>query len=136
MSASVLSLAGVFLSTYLYLYKTGRIGTLACGTGSCEFVQFSSWSSFLGLEVSLIGVAGYLTLFGVSLAVLRLPAETRGWPSLALLVLAGGGVLFSLYLTSLELFVLHAICRWCVGSAVIITLIFGAALLDWRRVRP
>jgi uncharacterized membrane protein len=90
----------------------------------------------LGLEVSLIGVAGYLTLFGVSLAVLRLPAETRGWPSLALLVLAGGGVLFSLYLTSLELFVLHAICRWCVGSAVIITLIFGAALLDWRRVRP
>jgi len=136
MSASVLSLAGVFLSTYLYLYKTGRIGTLACGTGSCEFVQFSSWSSFLGLEVSLIGVAGYLVLLGVSLAALRLPEETRGWPSLALLVLAGGGVLFSLYLTSLELFVLHAICRWCVGSAVIITLIFGAALLDWRRVRP
>ena len=46
-----------------------------------------------------------------------------------------GGVLFSLYLTSIELFVLHAICRWCVGSAAIITLIFVVALLDWRRVR-
>jgi uncharacterized membrane protein len=136
MSAAVLSLAGVFLATYLYLYKTGRIGTLACGTGSCEFVQFSSWSSFLGLEVSLIGIVGYLVLFGVSVAALRLPAEVRGWPSAALLVLAGGGVLFSMYLTALELFVLHAICRWCVGSALIITLIFGVAVLDWRRAKP
>jgi uncharacterized membrane protein len=99
-------------------------------------VQFSSWSSFLGLEVSLIGVAGYLALFGVSVASLRLPAGARGWPSLALLVLAGGGVLFSIYLTALELFVLHAICRWCVGSALIIILIFGAAVLDWRRAKP
>jgi uncharacterized membrane protein len=135
MSATLLSLAGIFLSTYLYLYKTGRIGTLACGTGSCEFVQFSSWSSFLGLEVSLIGVAGYLVLFALGLATLQLPQDVRRWPSLALLLLAGGGVVFSLYLTSIELFVLHAICRWCVGSAILITLIFGVALLDWRRVR-
>jgi uncharacterized membrane protein len=135
MSATLLSLAGIFLSTYLYLYKTGRIGTLACGTGSCEFVQFSSWSSFLGLEVSLIGVAGYMVLFGLGLATLQFPQDVRRWPSLALLLLAGGGVVFSLYLTSIELFVLHAICRWCVGSAILITLIFGVAVLDWRRVR-
>ena len=90
MSASVLSLAGVFLSTYLYLYKTGRIGTLACGTGSCEFVQFSSWSSFLGVEVSLIGVAGYLALFGVSLAALRAGGLPRGLNILGLLVGAVG----------------------------------------------
>ena len=136
MSAAVLSLAGVFLSTYLYLYKTGRIGTLACGTGSCEFVQFSSWSSFLGLDVSLIGIAGYLSLFGLSLGTLRWPAGERGWPSLTLLLFTLGGVLFTAYLTSIELFVLHAICRWCVGSAVIISLLFVAALLDWRRAKP
>jgi len=136
MSATILSLAGIFLSTYLYLYKTGQIGTLACGTGSCEFVQFSSWSSFLGLEVSVIGIGGYLILFGLSLATLQWPAEERGWPSLALLLLALGGVLFSAYLTAIELFVLHAICRWCVGSAVIVVLLFTVALLDWRRVQP
>jgi uncharacterized membrane protein len=136
MSATLLSLAGVFLSTYLYLYKTGRIGTLACGTGSCEFVQFSSWSSFLGVEVSVIGIAGYLALFGLSLGTLQSPATERGWPSLALLLLALGGVLFTAYLTAVELFVLHAICRWCVGSAVIISLLFTVALLDWRRARP
>jgi uncharacterized membrane protein len=135
MWAAILSLAGIFLATYLYLYKTGRIGTLACGTGSCEFVQFSAWSSFLGVEVSLIGIAGYLALFGLSLATLRLPADERGWPSLALLLLALGGVLFTVYLTAVELFVLHAICRWCVGSAVVISLLFVVALLDWRRVK-
>ena len=56
MTAALLSLVGLFISAYLYLYKIGKIGTLACGTGSCETVQLSSWSRFAGLEVSLIGV--------------------------------------------------------------------------------
>ena len=42
-------------------------------------------------------------------------------------------MLFAIYLTWLELFVIDAICRWCVGSAVIIALIFILALLDLRR---
>jgi uncharacterized membrane protein len=33
------------------------------------------------------------------------------------------GTLFSGYLTYLELFVIHAICQWCVASAVIVTLL-------------
>ena len=62
MTAALLSLAGLFISAYLYLYKIGRIGTLACGTGGCETVQLSPWSRFAGLEVSLIGVLGYAGL--------------------------------------------------------------------------
>jgi uncharacterized membrane protein len=42
-------------------------------------------------------------------------------------------VAFTVYLTYIELFVIHAICRWCVGSAVIILAIFIAAWLDSRR---
>ena len=48
-------------------------------------------------------------------------------------MLAGGGVLFTIYLTYLELFVIHAICRWCVGSAVIIVGLFALGLLELRR---
>jgi uncharacterized membrane protein len=44
------------------------------------------------------------------------------------------GVAFTVYLTYLELFVIRAICRWCVGSAVIILVIFFAALLEQRRL--
>ncbi len=131
MAAALLSLAGFFVSLYLYLYKIGRIGTLACGTGGCETVQTSPFSRFLGLEVALYGVVGYLVLLVLSMDTLRRPLA--GISSRLLLILSGTGLAFTIYLTYLELFVIKAICRWCVGSAVIITLIFIVALLDWRR---
>lgn len=133
MSAAVLSLLGVFVSAYLYLYKIGRIGTLACGAGGCETVQQSPWSRFAGIEVSLIGLLGYAGLLLVSLAALQPGPASRRWPTTLLLWLAGLGVAFTAYLTYLELFVIHAICRWCVGSAVIIVAIFVLALLDYLR---
>jgi uncharacterized membrane protein len=131
MAAALLSLAGFFVSLYLYLYKIGRIGTLACGTGGCETVQTSPFSRFLGLEVALYGVVGYLVLLLLSMDTLRRPVAWTS--SRLLLILSGVGLAFTIYLTYLELFVIKAICRWCVGSAVIITLIFIVALLDWRR---
>ena len=131
MAAALLSLAGFFVSLYLYLYKIGRIGTLACGTGGCETVQTSPFSRFLGLEVALYGVIGYLVLLVLSVDMLRRPVA--GISSRLLPILSGVGLAFTIYLTYLELFVIKAICRWCVGSAVIITLIFIVALLDWRR---
>jgi len=135
MAGALLSLCGVLLAAYLYLYKIGKIGTLACGSGSCEQVQFSPYAKLLGIEVSLIGLVGYLVLLVLSMGALNAPAGQRPLPVRALLLLSGLGVLFSIYLTSIELFVLHAICRWCVGSAVIITLIFTAAVLDQRQSR-
>jgi uncharacterized membrane protein len=134
MSAALLSLTGFFVSAYLYLYKIGRIGTLACGTGGCETVQQSPWSRFAGLEVSLIGMVGYAGLLLVSLAALQPAWAGKRWPGSLLLGLAAGGVAFTAYLTYLELFVIHAICRWCVGSALIILSIFILALLDNRRL--
>jgi uncharacterized membrane protein len=134
MTAALLSLAGLFISAYLYLYKIGRIGTLACGAGECDTVQQSPWSQFAGFEVALIGMAGYAVLLALSLAALQPSLSAQRWPANLLIVLAGFGVVFTLYLTYLELFVIHAICRWCVASAVIIGAIFLVALLDQRRV--
>ena len=134
MSAALLSLIGLFISAYLYLYKIGRIGTLACGSGGCEAVQHSSWSRFAGLDVSLIGLLGYAGLLAVSLASLRPDLAPQRWPATLLAMLAGIGVAFTIYLTYLELFVIHAICRWCVGSAAIIVAILVAALCELRRL--
>ena len=131
MSAALLSLAGLFISGYLYLYKIGTIGSLACGTGGCETVQLSSWSRFAGLEVSLLGMLGYSGLLALSLASLQ-TGPSRQWPARALVVVAGIGLGFTIYLTYLELFVIHAICRWCVASGAVIVAIFVVALLDHR----
>ena len=134
MSAALLSLLGLFVSAYLYLYKIGKIGALACGAGGCETVQQSPWSRFAGIEVSLIGLAGYAGLLLVSLAALQPGLSHQRWPTTLLVGLAGLGVAFTAYLTYLELFVIHAICRWCVGSAAIIVAIFIVPLLEWRRM--
>jgi uncharacterized membrane protein len=134
MSAAVLSLAGLFISAYLYLFKIGRIGTLACGTGACETVQLSPWSRFAGVEVALIGLLGYALLLGLSLLSLQPAWAVKRWPMSLLAVLAGIGVAFTGYLTYIELFVLQAVCRWCVASAVMILAIFLAALLGSRRL--
>src|SRR5262245_64912502 len=95
MGAALLSLLGLFVSAYLYLYKIGRIGTLACGTGGCETVQTSQWSRFLGVEVALIGVIGYAGLLAVALVALSPSRVERRGPAAALATLAGGGVLFT-----------------------------------------
>jgi uncharacterized membrane protein len=133
MTAAALSLVGLFVSAYLWLYKTGRLGSIACGTGGCETVQLSEWSRFMGIDVALIGMVGYVGLLLLSLGALQPPLVRVRWPGTLLALLSGVGVAFAVYLTYLELFVIHAICRWCVGSAVIITGVFVVALLDHRR---
>jgi uncharacterized membrane protein len=133
MAVALLSLIGVFVASYLYLYKIGKIGTMACGTGGCETVQTSEWARFLGVEVSLIGLVGYVGLLVVALAGLQPPLAARREVALLLVAMSGLGVAFAVYLTALELLVIHAVCRWCVGSAVIIIFVFIAAVLDLRR---
>ena len=66
MGIALLSLAGLFISLYLWLYKIGVIGTMMCGSGGCETVQTSPESVFLGVEVALIGVLGYAALLLVA----------------------------------------------------------------------
>lgn len=135
MAAALLSLVGILVAGYLYLYKIGVVGTMVCGSGSCELVQTSAWSRFLGIEVSLIGVLGYVAMFGVSLAGLQPAYQQRRWPDTTLLLLSGGALAFSAYLTYAELFLIHAVCRWCVVSAVIVLLIFLVAFFGWWRGR-
>lgn len=134
---AALALCGVFLAAYLTLYHYGYIGTLACGTGGCEVVQTSRWAMFLGLPVALWGL-GFYAAVGVVAGYGAVVAHDRQWPTTALLALTGWGVAFSSWLTWLEIARIHAICRFCVGSAAIAILLFAVSVLDWRsrRVSP
>jgi uncharacterized membrane protein len=129
---ALLALVGCFVALYLWLHALGVGGALQCGTGACETVQTSRWAVLLGLPVALYGVVGYCVVFVVALLALR-PAALlrRGW-SVVLAGLATIGFAFTLYLTYVELFLIHAICRWCLGSAVIITAIWIVSLLSLR----
>ena len=116
---------GLGISGYLsYAALTGA--TLVCGPlSACDAVQQSTYARLFGvLPVAYVGLAGYLLIaaaFGLS--VLTAGAVARA-AALALLALTLGGTLFSIYLTTLEPFVLGATCVWCVGSAAVMTLLF------------
>ena len=129
---AVLALAGSFVALYLTLYKLGVIGALSCSVGECETVNTSKWAVFLGLPVAAWGLGAYIALLALSLAGLRDSLEDSLPLSRALAAVAGASFLFSAWLTYLELFVIHAICIWCVTSACIITFIFLATIVDLR----
>ncbi len=125
---ALLALVGFCIALYLWMYKVGIIGRLQCGTGSCEYVQTSRYGALFGVPVAFYGMVGYAVIFAVTLAGLQPAFADRRWPTTVVAACAAGGLLFTLYLTYIELFVLHAICRWCVGSAIVITLIAAVAI--------
>ncbi len=132
---ALLALIGIFDALYLTLYKLGVIGTLVCQVGSCESVNTSRWATFLGAPVAAWGLATYVVLLVLAVLGARERWETDPRVSWALVALSGWSVLFSGWLTWLELTVIHAICMWCVISALLMLGIFIASLTDLRAVR-
>jgi uncharacterized membrane protein len=135
MIVAALALAGIFISLYLTLYKLGVIGELSCSIGSCETVNTSKWSRFLGLPVAGWGLLFYFEVFVIAVLGTFPRFEEERAISLLLVFEAAIGVLFSAWLTYLELGVIHAICIWCVTSAVIVTAILFVSVADLREVR-
>lgn len=132
MIVAALALAGIFISLYLTLYKLGVIGELSCSIGSCETVNTSKWSQLLGLPVAAWGLFFYLDVFAIAFVGTMPRFEDERLISMVLTIQAGIGVLFSAWLTYLELAVIHAICIWCVTSAVIVTVLFVVSMMDYR----
>jgi uncharacterized membrane protein len=132
MLVAVVALAGVFVALYLTLYKLGYIGTLACAVGSCEKVQTSKWATFLGFPVGAWGVGYYVGVLAVAIVGLTPRFMDSLMLSRVLASCTAIGLLFSLWLTYLELFVIDAICQWCVISAILALLLFVLSWLDLR----
>jgi uncharacterized membrane protein len=135
MVLATLALIGVFVSTYLTLYKLGYIGELTCAVGSCETVNTSRWATFLGLPVAAWGLGFYVSaLLLAMLSIQEKFADSRAF-SVGFVALTGWGVVFSGWLTYLELFVINAICMWCVISACIVAIMFLVSIADLRDFR-
>jgi uncharacterized membrane protein len=136
MAMAVLALAGLMIAGYMLLYEMGVIATVACGmSGSCEAVQASPWSIFLGIPVPLIGVVGYGLILAAALAGVQPSLAHDRRIAAALIGFSTIAFLFSIYLSGVEAFLIGAWCRWCIGSAVTATLLFACAIPEWSRVR-
>ena len=128
----LLSVVGLGISLYLsWAYLAGE-APLCGASGGCADVQSSAYAWIAGIPIPTLGAVAYSGL--IALGILALQFETRR--EIFLLALFGGalvGVLFSGYLTYLEFFVINAICRWCIASAVVQVLVFGLSLVAYRQ---
>jgi len=126
-AAIVLALVGVGIGTYLTYIHYAGINPVCSIAHGCIKVQTSEWSKVRGVPVALIGLVGYVMILG---SLLFLPGDLGRGASAGLSLF---GFMYSAYLTYRELFSIHAICQWCVMSAIILTLL--AIVTTWRLLR-
>jgi uncharacterized membrane protein len=126
----LLIVAGIGIASYLTYVKLFDIKPYCAGVGNCEAVQSSPYAELLGVPVAIWGLLSYLGLLALFL-VKR--ADWRGFGRLARQVTFLAtlvGVMYSAYLTYLELYVIHEICPWCVASAIVMTALFVLSIVD------
>jgi len=112
---AVVALVGIGVTVYLVWERYHGNAPVCAFGGGCATVQQSAWSTVAGVPVAFLGLAAYVGLFACAVV----PGQ---WPALASLFITILGVILSAYLTYLELFQIHAICEWCVSSAIIVTI--------------
>lgn len=131
-----LCVIGMVVAGYLSFVETTQTVAVCGPVGDCNAVQSSSYSRLFGiLPVGLLGLAGYVAILAAWLWSKLRDDVLADFAPLAVFAMAVFGVALSIYLTSLELFVINAVCIWCLASATIMALMVfvttGPGLLRW-----
>lgn len=118
-----LILIGISVAGYLSYVETQSVSAVCGPIGDCNTVQASPYATLFGsLPVGILGLLGYLGLLAAWLARKYIPRFEKP-AAIGYFAMAFFAVIFSLYLTYLEPFVIKAVCIWCLTSAVIVTLL-------------
>jgi uncharacterized membrane protein len=124
----VLSLLGALDALYLSWVKISHTQVFCGGLGNCERVNTSIYSELFKIPIAYLGFAAYLFL--VIVLVLEMRQMVR--KDLSVLIIFGTcliGTLYSLYLTFVEIWVIKAICPYCLVSAIIMILLLALAVV-------
>ena len=114
---------GIGVAAYLSYVETQSVEAVCGPVGDCNTVQQSRYATLFGfLPVGVLGLLGYLGLLAAWLTRKVFPKFSKP-ADIAFFAMSVFAVIFSLYLTYLEPFVIRAVCMWCLTSAVIVTLL-------------
>jgi uncharacterized membrane protein len=113
LAAGLVALAGLVVAGYLTWVHFDDAALVCVAGGGCETVQESEYAEMAGIPVALLGLGAYAAI----LALLAWDAPTA---RLGAAMLALVGLVFSMYLLALQLFVIDAICVWCLANDVVI----------------
>jgi len=129
---AALDVAGLLIAGYLASVELADQLPYCGVLHGCQEVALSPYSRVAGIPVAVFGVI--LSSALLTLALLW----WRGGQRFLLAAHYGlslAGVVFEGYFTFLELFVIHAICVWCVAYGVSLLLRFLVTAAIWRRSR-
>ena len=124
----ILSILGLVDSIYLAWIKLANATAACAGIGDCESVNNSPYAEIAGIPIAVLGAGAYLLM--ISLLLMEPRAEF--WKENSPLIVFGlslVGVLYSAYLTYVEVAILHAICPYCVISAVLLVAILAISVV-------
>lgn len=112
--------------SYVEIYKVEAV----CGpVGDCNAVQSSIYARLFGvLPLGVLGMAGYLAILSAYFYPRFRKDRLAHYAPVAVLCMTIFGVIFSIYLTYLEIFMIRAVCMWCITSAVVMTLLLLVSL--------
>lgn len=125
-AAGAVALAGASLAAYLTWVHYDESLLVCVAGGGCETVQQSAYAEIAGVPVALLGLIGYSSV--LALVVWDTPTAR-----LCAAMIAFVGLAFGLYLMVLQLFVIDAVCTWCVVNDVVVAPLL--ALLTAVRLR-
>ncbi|HIE24570.1 MAG TPA: vitamin K epoxide reductase family protein [Anaerolineales bacterium] len=131
--ALIAAIIGLLDAVYLTWIKLSHNETLcAPGLGDCFTVNTSRYSEIFGIPIAILGMATYLAIIGILFFEKRVDfLKENGL--LALFGISLVGVLYSIYLSYLEEFVLHAWCPYCILSAIVISIIFVISIVRIKK---
>ncbi len=129
----VLGIIGLGVAGYLAYVETAQVEAFCGPVGNCNTVQQSTYARLFGfLPIGVLGLAGYIMILAAWILGRSNDKSLAAYASLAMLAMTSFGLLFSIYLTFLEPFVIGATCAWCLTSAVIMTALFWLSLTPAR----
>lgn len=112
-AVGIVALGGLTLASYLTWAHFDDTALVCLAGGGCETVQSSEYAEIAGIPVALLGVGAYASI-------LALVAWDSPITRLAAAAVALVGLLFSMYLLALQLFVIEAVCAWCLVNDIVI----------------
>ncbi len=123
-----LAIVGLAVSIYMTVYKITSNNKMCLGSGDCATVNSSRYSEVNGIPVAALGVVGYAAILAVLLLEKRISFFKENG-SLLLFGMALTGFLFTLWLIYVEIFLIYALCPFCLVSQITMTAIFILAVI-------
>jgi uncharacterized membrane protein len=125
---ALLAIIGIGVAIYLTVVETTHQQAICGPIGNCNSVQQSPYARLFGfLPVGVLGVIGYSAILLAWFVQKLTPERIQNYAAVAIWAMSWFGILFSIYLTFLEAFVIGSTCVWCISSALLMTLLLWSS---------